>query len=109
MNKETLVKAVALFQEQNKRWYHRDYPNDLTIKKVFNHRMGLLDLFCFDLQSKVVAINATLATASDRRKLSEFLRDNHMENWHRVEICLGYPDWYFHSLSYLAKKQIQFA
>lgn len=109
MTEETLIKTVANFQEQNRRWYRRDCPKDLTIKKVFNHGMGQLDLFYFDLQRKFVAINVSLCTASDKRKLSEFLRDNHMENWQRVETCLGYPNWYFHSLSYLATKQIQFA
>lgn len=109
MTQETLIKAVSDFQEQNKRWYRRDCPHDLTIKKVFNRGMGLLDLFYFNLSRKFVAINATLCTASDRKKLSEFLRDNHMENWHRVETCLGYPNWYFNHLSDLATKELRFA
>lgn len=109
MNKETLVKAVSEFQGNNKRYYRRDYPTGLTIKKVFNHGMGQLELFYFDLKRKLIAINNNLATASDLRKLREFCRDNHMDNWRQIDTPLGYPNWYFNHLSDLADKQMRFA
>lgn len=107
MNKETLVKAVSEFQGTNKRYYRRDYPTDLTIKKVFNHGMGQLELFYFDLKRKLIAINNNLATASDLRKLREFCRDNHMDNWRQINTRLGYPNWYFNHLSEMAEKQVR--
>ena len=107
MDKETLVKAVSEFHGNNKRYYRRDYPTDLTIKKVFNHGMGQLELFYFDLKRKFIAINSNIATVSDFRKLREFCRDNHMDNWRQIDTPLGYPNWYFNHLSDLAEKQIR--
>lgn len=109
MNKETLAKAVSEFQDKNRRWYRIDYVGDLTIKKVFNHGMGMLDLFYFDLKREFVAINRTLSTSADLRKLREFLQKNKMQNWRTIDTTLGYPDWYFNHLSDLATKPIKFA
>lgn len=107
MDKETLVKAVSEFNDNNKRYYRRDYPTDLTIKKVFNHGMGELELFYFDLDRKFIAINSNLATNSDFRKLREFCRCNHIDDWRQIDTPLGYPNWYFNHLSDLAEKQIR--
>lgn len=104
MDKETLVKAVSEFQNKNKRYYRRDHPTDLTIKKVFNHGMGQLELFYFDLEHEYVCINSNIVTASDFRKLREFCLDNHMDDWGKIGTPLGYPNWYLNRLSDLVEK-----
>lgn len=76
------------FQEALKKWVfsnrnYRSYSlNRNVVEKVWNRGMGSVDFIRFDLKNKTVCICPFLTFCkSDERKLKEFMRDNHMENW----------------------------
>ena len=82
----------------NRNYRHND-SNGLIVKKVFNHGMGALDLLRFYPEEKTIVINRALFKSGDERKLREFCRDCHIEDWAWKFDSLYYPDYYFRTLS----------
>lgn len=69
------------------------------VEKTFNNGCGSLALFRFYEDKKTVVVNKLLATKRDRKKLDDFLIENGMESWEKVDKEYGYPEYYFTSLS----------
>lgn len=88
---------VDQFIKSNRNYRH-DMCNSLIVEKVWNHGMGSLDLFRFYPEKKTICINRCLFNSSDERKLKEFCRDAHIENWERVFVSFGYPEYYRYNL-----------
>lgn len=74
--------------------YRFSDSNDFTICKVWNRGMGRLSLVAFFPEKKTILINSALFNNSDRKKLDEFCRDNHIENWEQKSVYYGYPVYY---------------
>lgn len=93
-----MKEKISQFVKTNRNY--RPYSLHLNIvEKTFNNGSGSLGLFRFYPERKKVAVNKLLCTKNDERKLDEFLRDCHCEDFERVYVSLGYPDYYFKHLS----------
>lgn len=101
---EDLKQNIKGLINRVKQYRFHDY-NGFTICKVWNRGMGSLDLVRFFPEKKVILINSALFNNSDRKKLDEFCRDNHIENWKWREVYFGYPVYYNNSFGiHLLKK-----
>lgn len=93
-----MKEAILSFVKSNRNY--RGYDLHLgIIDKVFNNGNGSLNLFRFYQEKKIIVINKTIYNKSDERKLKEFCRDCHIEDWQWKFASLSYPDYYFHKLS----------
>lgn len=90
---EDLKLNIKAFINKVKQYRFSD-SDDLTICKVWNRGMGRLSLVAFFPAEKVVLINSALFNNSDGRKLHEFCRDNHIEDWEWKTAYYGYPVYY---------------
>ena len=77
--------------------YHKHTFLGLTISKTWNRGMGRLSLFRFYPDEKIVLINSAIFNNSDRKKLTQFCKDNHIEDWKWEEVYYGYPTYYNNS------------
>lgn len=93
-----MKESIKSFIKTNRN-YRSDMCSSLIVEKVWNHGMGSLDLFRFYENEKTIVINRCLFNKSDERKLREFCRDCHIEDWAWKFDSLGYPDYYFRTLS----------
>lgn len=101
---EDLKQNIKGLINRVKQYRFHDY-NSFTICKVWNRGMGSLDLVRFFPEKKVILINSALFNNSDNKKLHEFCRDNHIENWKWREVYFGYPVYYNNSFGiHLLKK-----
>ena len=92
--KEQLKKFVASNRNYNPYSLSRN-----IVEKTFNRGMGSLALLRFYEEEKTIVINKSLFSKSDERKLREFCRDCHIEDWVWKYDSLYYPDYYFRTLS----------
>lgn len=84
---------LSQFVRTNRNYRGYDLSHNI-VEKVFNRGCGSLGLFRFYPDKKIIVINKLLYNKSDERKLNEFCRDTHIEDWQRVFTSLGYPEWY---------------
>lgn len=96
INKETLVPLIKDFIKTYKN-YRFDSPLKYNVNKVFNHGMGSLSLFRFDVKSHTVFVNSALANSKDMDRLNLFLNENNMTDWNIQKKEYGYTDWYSHN------------
>jgi len=95
-----MKEMLLQFVKTNKNY--RGYDLRLNIvDKVWNHGSGSINLFRFYADKKIIVINRTFFNKWDERKLKEFCRDFHLENWKWRFSHLGYPDYYTKNLSLL--------
>ena len=93
-----MKEMLSQFVKTNKNY--RGYDLRLNIvDKVWNHGMGSINLFRFYADRKIIVINRTFFNKWDERKLKEFCRDFHLEEWKWRFSHLGYPDYYTKNLS----------
>lgn len=80
MTKEELKNSIYnwCFSVRN---YNAFSADRMTVEKSWNRGLGSLQLFHFDFEAKTVVVNVWMYNKSDARKLREFMRDNHLENW----------------------------
>lgn len=95
---EDLKQNIKAFINHVKQYRFHD-SNGLTICKIWNYGMGSLSLVRFFPKENVVLINSALFNNSDRKKLHEFCRDNHIEDWEWKQAYYGYPIYYNNSFN----------
>lgn len=95
---ENLKKNLRAFIDGVKQYYLHD-SNPLIIEKTFNRGMGRLSLCRFYPEKEVVLINHTICNNSDVKKITEFCRDNNINDWQWIVVGYGYPDYYTKSFS----------
>lgn len=89
-----MKELLAKFVKKN-RMYNPYSISWNTVEKTWNNGNGSLALFRFYPEKNVVLINSCLANKADRRKLDNFLAENGMQNWSKIDKDYGYPDYYF--------------
>lgn len=91
--KQDLEKFFSSFRQ------YRVYDSKLTISKIWNRGNGLLELFRFYPDKKVILINSSLFNYADKKHLNEFINQHGMNEWKQVEKSYSYPEYYRHSFA----------
>ena len=93
--KEKAQKCLSIFNKKS-RMYKYDVlgKERLSLSKIWNWGMGLLDAIRMFPESKTVLVNSALWTKRDERVLQSILKEMNMEDWNREERYYGYPRFY---------------
>lgn len=81
------------------RQYRIDSRKSLVVCKVWNRGQGLLALFKFYPDKRIVLINSCLFNKSDERNLIKIKKVIGAEDWEDKKVEYGYPDYYFKGFS----------
>lgn len=69
--------------------------SSLVVEKVWNRGQGLLALFRFYPDKKIVLINSCLFNKSDSKHLLRIKKAIGADDWKELQAEYGYPDYYF--------------
>lgn len=70
-----------------------------TVNKIWNHGLGLLPVFRFYKDEKIVLINEALYNKADKRHLLEFFKQSGLPGYTYRKVYYGYPVYYNNSFS----------
>ena len=79
------------------RQYRIESRNGLIVSKVWNKGQGLLALFRFYPDKKIILINNRLFNKSDSKNLEKIKKAIGAGDWMKQRAEYGYPDYYFKS------------
>lgn len=79
------------------RQYRIESCNGLIVSKVWNKGQGLLALFRFYPDKKIILINNCLFNKSDSKNLEKIKKAIGAGDWMGQRAEYGYPDYYFKS------------
>ena len=99
-NKERAEKCLRLFKQASRMYKYGRYGTDkLTLAKVWNRGMGLLDTITIYPEKRTILVNSALWTRRDEQVLQSILimRGVGMRKWKRETRYYGYPVYYNHS------------
>ena len=97
MNKENIDEVLRKFAHKYKNYRFSELSSD-SIKKVWNHGMGLLEIYKVYPREGIIAVNDFLYNRTDERKLS-LLKQMLGGEWKIVHCWYGYPEFYNHNFS----------
>lgn len=90
----TISKVIGNYKQ-----YRMDGWKSLIVSKVWNRGQGLLPLFRFYQDKKIILINSRLFNRFDEKHLSKIKKAIGAESWKEVNVEYGYPDYYFKSFN----------
>lgn len=79
------------------RQYRIESRNGLIVSKVWNKGQGLLALFRFYPDKKIILINNRLFNKNDSKNLEKIKKAIGAVDWMEQRAEYGYPDYYFKS------------
>ena len=79
------------------RQYRIESRNGLIVSKVWNKGQGLLALFRFYPDKKIILINNRLFNKNDSKNLEKIKKAIGAGDWMEQRAEYGYPDYYFKS------------
>lgn len=79
------------------RQYRIESRNGLIVSKVWNKGQGLLALFRFYPDKKIILINNRLFNKNDSKNLEKIKKAIEASDWMEQRAEYGYPDYYFKS------------
>lgn len=79
------------------RQYRIESRNGLIVSKVWNKGQGLLALFRFYPDKKIILINNRLFNKNDSKNLEKIKKAIGACDWMEQRAEYGYPDYYFKS------------
>lgn len=89
----TIIEKIELLRKQSKTYRNHD-SNKLKLCKIFNKGNGILEFIEVIPKENVILVNKLLAKEKDIERIKEIFDDYKIEY-----VSLGYPDYYFHTLS----------
>lgn len=97
MNKENIDEVLRKFAHKYKNYRFSELSLD-SVKKVWNHGMGLLEIYKVYPRESIIAVNDFLYNRTDEQKLS-LLKQMLGGEWKIVRCMYGYPEFYNHNFS----------
>lgn len=97
MNKENIDEVLRKFAHKYKNYRFSELPS-ISVKKVWNHGMGLLEIYKVYPRESIIAVNDFLYNRTDEQKLS-LLKQMLGGEWKIVRCMYGYPEFYNHNFS----------
>ena len=97
MNKENIDEVLSKFAHKFRNYRFSELSLD-SVKKVWNHGMGLLEIYKVYPREGIIAVNDFLYNRTDEQKLS-LLKQMLGGEWKIVRCMYGYPEFYNHNFS----------
>lgn len=97
MNKKNIDEVLRKFAHKYKNYRFSELSLD-SVKKVWNHGMGLLEIYKVYPRESIIAVNDFLYNRTDEQKLS-LLKQMLGGEWKIVRCMYGYPEFYNHNFS----------
>ena len=97
MNKENIDGVLRKFARKYRNYRFSELSLD-SVKKLWNHGMGLLEIYKVYPREGIIAVNDFLYNRTDEKKLS-LLKQMLGGEWKIVRCMYGYPELYNHNFS----------